>query len=118
MDRWAEVSHVQDKKLTSFQVRVSTLDEEARDLPKVDLLWMDGQGAKGMVLKGAPETLRRTSSDFLEVSLCDPAYRGTVLFAEIDAMLAAFGFSCVLLGTDDWSYGGNALWIRDIAQGH
>jgi FkbM family methyltransferase len=115
MDRWAEFNHVRADASTSFQVRVGTLDEEAEDLPKIDLLWMDVQGAEGNVLKGASETLQRTSSVFLEVALCNPAYRGTMLFREIDAMLSAFGFSCVLLGTDGSNFGGNALWIQDIA---
>ncbi len=116
MARWSEYNRVATQELASFDVTVSTLDEEARALDQIDLLWVDVQGAEGKVLKGASETLKRTRSIFLEVALCNPVYQGTLLFREIDAILDGLGFSCVLLGTDATNYGGNALWVRDIAQ--
>jgi FkbM family methyltransferase len=115
--RWSSFNRVKDNEMTSFDVAVSTLDSEAKGLAHVDLLWIDVQGAEGRVLRGAAETLSRVSAIFMEVALLDSPYEGTVLFPELEAMLAGFGFLCVGLGIDGWNYSGNALWIRDPTQG-
>jgi hypothetical protein len=51
----------------------------------------------------------------MEVALRDSPYKGALLFSELDSILTDLEFCCVALGTDDWNYSGNALWIRDIA---
>jgi hypothetical protein len=97
-------------------VNVSTLDKEAADLDKIDLLWIDVQGAEGRVLKGATATMPRVRAVFIEVALVNSPYQGALLFPELERMMHAFGFLCVGLGIDGWNYSGNALWIRPVAQ--
>ena len=116
-EHWSSFSQTKDNEVTSFEVTMSTLDQEAKDLERIDLLWVDVQGAEGCVLKGGTETLRRVAAVFLEVALTESPYQGTVLFPEIQRMLTDFGFLCVGLGVDGWNYSGNALWIRNPAQG-
>ena len=112
---WAEFTQVTADEIISFDVQVSVLDVEASSIEKIDLLWMDVQGAEGAVLKGAHETLARTDAVFMEVALRDSPYRGAMLFSELDDLLSARGFSCVGLGADSRNYAGNALWVHDIA---
>jgi FkbM family methyltransferase len=111
-EEWARLTRIEDNRMTSFQVEVSTLDIEAADLPHIDLLWMDVQGAEGNVLKGGVRTLGRVSAVFLEVALIDSPYCGALLYPELCAMLHNFGFLCVGLGIDGANYTGNALWAR------
>jgi len=116
MAHWSEFNKINEREVTSFHVTLSTLDKEAEGLNKIDLLWIDVQGAEGRVLKGGAKTLPRVAAVFLEVALVNSPYQGTVLFPELDAMLQDFGFLCVGLGIDGWNYSGNALWIRATAQ--
>lgn len=114
--RWSEFNRIKAREVTSFPVNLSTLDREAQGLDKIDLLWVDVQGAEGRVLKGGIKTLPRVAAVFLEVALVNSPYQGTLLFADLDSILSGFGFLCVGLGIDGWNYSGNALWIRNIAQ--
>ncbi len=114
VDRWATFNQFEEKKLTSFQVNVSTLDKEAAGLERIDLLWIDVQGAEGKVLNGAQETLKKTNAVLLEIALTESPYQGALLFSELDALLSKAGFTCAGLGTDAWNYTGNALWIGNI----
>lgn len=95
---------------------MSTLDKEAEDLNKIDLRWIDVQGAEDRALKGGNKTLPRVAAVFLEATLVDSPYQGTLLFAELDPIPSGFGFLCVGLGQTAWNYSGNALWIRDAAR--
>ncbi|MBA3606925.1 MAG: FkbM family methyltransferase [Chthoniobacterales bacterium] len=113
-ERWSRMNQMADNRVTTYDVEVSTLDHEARDLSRIDLLWMDVQGAEGRVLKGGQATLDRTEAAFLEVSLVPSAYRGGMLFTEMDQTLSQYGFTCVGLGIDGWNFTGNALWIKEV----
>lgn len=115
-DRWSAFNRTGKSAVTSFEVTVSTLDEEASDLNRIDLLWVDVQGAEGHVLRGGMKTLKRTEAIFLEVTLVESPYRGASVFSQVDEMLRHSGFTCVGLGTDSWNYTGNALWVRNIDQ--
>jgi FkbM family methyltransferase len=115
-ERWKSYTRSQDAKVTSYDVRVSTLDDEAAALDKIDLLWVDVQGAEGKVLAGGMKTLPRVAAVFLEVWVAQSAYEGALLFPELDALLREAGFSCVGLGLDGWNFSGNALWIRNPAE--
>lgn len=112
VESWSTFCQWNEKKMTSFEVDLSTLDREAASLGGVDLLWMDVQGAEGKVLRGAAETLRRTKSVFLEVSLATFPYKGALLFPQINAILQASGFVCVGLGLDAWNGSGNAFFVK------
>lgn len=113
-ERWSRMNQMEASRVTTYDVKVSTLDQQTADLPKIDLLWMDVQGAEGHVMKGGSETLRRTESIFLEVALVPSPYEGAMLFPELDEVLSRCGFICVGLGIDSWNFGGNALWIKDV----
>jgi FkbM family methyltransferase len=113
---WAEMTQWKSAGMRSFEVELSTLDREAAQLSRVDLLWMDVQGAEGLVLAGGNETLRRTRAVFLEVALTQSPYEGTVLFPEIATRLQRDNFICAGLGIDGWNGTGNALFVRDFDQ--
>jgi FkbM family methyltransferase len=113
---WAEMTQWKSDGMRSFEVQLSTLDREAAHLSHIDLLWMDVQGAEGLVLAGGGETLRRTRAVFLEVALTQSPYQGTVLFPEVSARLKRDNFTCTGMGIDGWNGTGNALFIRDFEQ--
>lgn len=115
-ERWSAFNRMEKSEVTALEVQVSTLDAEASGLDRINLLWMDVQGAEGHVLRGGTQTLPRTESIFLEVTLVESPYRGASVFSQVDQMLRHSGFTCVGLGTDSWNYTGNALWIRNIDQ--
>lgn len=79
--------------LPPIMVQTTTLDIWAAEhlAPKavVDFIWMDVQGAEGMVLTGGRETIRRTRFVFAE---CDPRplYRGMAKIQDLDALLDGF----------------------------
>ena len=114
VEAWAAAHKQSDKSITAFEVEVSTLDREAADLPTIDLLWMDVQGAEGEVLASGTETLRRTKSVFLEVASVHSPYKGALLFPEIKARLEAASFLCVGLGLDAWNGTGNAFFVKNF----
>ena len=114
VEKWSKFNRVAGKEMASFQVKMSTLDEETRKLRSIDLLWIDVQGAEHRVLQGGMKMLHRVAAVFLEVALVDSPYQGALLFPELDSLLHDFGFVCVGLGTDSWNYGGNALWVRNV----
>jgi FkbM family methyltransferase len=115
LKQFALNNQVTERKMSAFDVTLSTLDEEAKDLSVIDLLWMDVQGAEGLVLRGAEKTLPRTRAIFMEVALVQSPYNGAILFPELDTLLRRFNFMCVGLGIDGWNGAGNALFIRDFA---
>jgi FkbM family methyltransferase len=116
LKQWALNNQITERKMATFEVTLSTLDEEAKDLPQIDLLWMDVQGAEGQVLKGAELTLQRTRSIFLEVALVQSPYKGALLFPELQRMLENHGFTCVGLGVDGWNGAGNAFFLKNLAK--
>lgn len=113
---WSRFNKIDNNEVTRFEVTVSTLDREAAELDKIDLLWIDVQGAEGRVLKGATATLPRVRAVFMEVAVVDSPYQGALLLPELEKVMQDFGFRCVGLGIDGWNYSGNALWIRPVAQ--
>jgi FkbM family methyltransferase len=112
VDAWSVFGLWKEKKMLSFDVSLSTLDQEAAALGPIDLLWMDVQGGEGAVLKGADKTLQRTKAIFLEVAMIYSPYQGTILFPEICAMLKSYNFTCVGMGIDGRNGSGNVLFVR------
>ncbi len=115
-EAWATANKQADKKVSSYEVQVSTLDRETADLPAIDVLWMDVQGAEGEVLAGGSETLKRTKSIMVEVALIESPYKGAMLFSEINELLKSNNFMCVSLGVDPWNGTGNAFFVRAFDQ--
>ena len=76
-------------------VRVAqrTLDSVIAEanLPRIDVLKIDVQGAEHLVLSGAAETLRRTRIIWTECSF-KPLYEGSSTFTDIYTTLDAAGF--------------------------
>ena len=112
VDSWSVFGKREQQKVQSFEVNLSTLDQEAAALGPIDLLWMDVQGGEGAVLKGADKTLQRTKAIFLEVAMIHSPYQGTILFPEICAMLKSYDFTCIGMGIDGFNGSGNVLFVR------
>lgn len=114
MQKWASSNKLAEGNVSSFEVEVSTLDRETAVLPKIDLLWLDVQGAEREVLAGGTDALSRTKSIFVEVALVNSAYKGGALFSEIRATLESQNFQCVGLGLDAWNGTGNAFFVKNF----
>lgn len=70
-------------------VRMSTIDEVAKDLPGPLFMWMDIDGSEPDALRGAPKTLARTGWVNVE---CHEAIYGSAHSESIERLLAAAGF--------------------------
>lgn len=77
----------------SVTVRTVSLSDlmEMHGLPKVDLMWLDMQGAELEFLKGSPEMLQRVKYVYMEVSLRE-MYEGMPLYPEVKRTMQKFGF--------------------------
>lgn len=72
-------------------VKVIPLDKLPIDKDKYDFLYLDVQGAEGMVLEGAKETLKHIKLIYTEVNR-DSTYLGNMLVGEMDKFLSEHGF--------------------------
>jgi FkbM family methyltransferase len=105
---------VQFDENDSQMVVTVPLGEACKELgiQKIDLLWIDTQGAELLVLKGAAEMLPHTSFIYLECSV-DPLYEGGASYDEIKTFLSAHGFQLEKeYMPPDWGGEGNALFSR------
>lgn len=93
-----------------FLVEAVTLDDVVHG--PVSLLWIDTQGAEGLVVDGATRTLSKTDAVFIEVSVFPDLYAGAITLAELEAVLKESGFFLAQLGTD-LNGTGNALFLRE-----
>jgi FkbM family methyltransferase len=90
------------------QVKTKKLDD-IEDLPLIDFLKMDIQGAELMALRGASDSLTFAKALYLEVNEKE-LYKGCGQIEEIDTFLAPYKFKRVL--TKMTSHGwGDALYI-------
>ena len=71
-----------------------TLDDLTDDLPSIDLLKIDVQGAEHLVLAGAVSALAKSALVWTEVWF-KPLYEGSSVFHEIYAVLNGAGFRLV-----------------------
>ena len=87
-----------DEEIVQKEIRVEAirLDGylESQGIPKVDLMWMDIQGAELMALKGLGARLADVSLIHMEVEFRQ-LYVGQPLFQDLKAFLNAQGFSLV-----------------------
>lgn len=107
--RYAEENYVQDE----IEVETLRLDEfmHAQGIDAVDILWMDVQGAEGLVLEGLGARLRAIRFLHVEVEFFE-IYRDQALFEDVDPYLRKGGFR--LLGFTSYSrYAADALYARD-----
>jgi FkbM family methyltransferase len=80
------------------------------DVPVVDLLKLDCQGAELSVLKGAGKRIRDIRWIFCEVSI-DPIYEGAPLWAEVHSFLRESGFE--LRGMSGFAGAGRSIQWAD-----
>ena len=104
--KWFEL-----EKTDEFTVSTTTLDDEL-NAQSVDCLWIDVQGAEGIVLSGAERTLASTDSIFIEVSVVPEFYEGSITQEKLIARLAKYDFHPVAIGLDSGNLTGNALFIK------
>ena len=72
-------------------VKCSTLDEWCKNNNKIDIIWIDVQGAELQVFKGGENTLKDVKIIFTEVGF-KPYYEGQSLKKDIDDFLICQGF--------------------------
>lgn len=95
---------------SEIEVEATTLtaSPEVANLPSIDLLWMDIQGAELLALEGLGGRITEVGLMHLEVEF-KPIYHGQPLFEDVDRFLRARGFR--LLGFTSYSrYSGDAVY--------
>lgn len=111
----------------AITVEATTLDDYCSTAGIPCLLWMDLQGAEGMVLDGGKQTLPLVKAIFIEVAF-RRAYTGQTLFHEVHKRLQKH-FTMTYLDLGRWPrwpalyslirfgpWNGNALYINKNAQ--
>lgn len=95
-------------------VATGTLDEylEICEVPNVDLIWIDAQGAEGAIFEGATRTLANTRYVYCEVSTF-PEYEGASTYSQVQILLARFGLTPIReFMPSEWHGSGNVLFGR------
>lgn len=100
-----------------FPVVCTTLDDflAPQELPSIDLLWMDVQGAEMHVLEGSQEMLGKVKFIYLEVSE-EPLYEHGTTYQDLRNFLQPHGFAVMQeFLPQDWNGEGNVLFGRSTA---
>lgn len=79
------------KESASEKIIISRLDEELKAYPKIGIIKIDVQGYEVEVLKGAKETLAKTSLVVVEVSN-HHVYQNAPMYYDVDLILRENGF--------------------------
>ncbi len=110
------------KEVNRLTVPSLSLDDlfDQYDIPGVDLMKVDIQGAEKLLIVGGPRALDKTHAIYLEVNF-ERFYSGAPLFAEIDGLLRDSGFRLRSfhenrLGADGALAYANALYIKPAFQ--
>ncbi|MEI6109384.1 MAG: FkbM family methyltransferase [Actinomycetes bacterium] len=90
-------------------IKLSDWFDEA-GLEKIDLLWIDVQGAEGLVLQGLEEKLNLVKMIYSEINF-EETYAGAVLFEDVKIFLEERGFTLEQVWRDGPA--GDALFIRN-----
>jgi FkbM family methyltransferase len=95
------------------RVKVIPLDKLSFKKEDYNLLVMDVQGAEGLVLKGATDTLKHIDIIYTEVNR-DYTYENNMLVDEMDDYLANFGFARIKTywPSPNWSWG-DSIYIKE-----
>jgi FkbM family methyltransferase len=93
-------------------VKVVPLDKLAIDKSQYDMLYMDVQGAEGMVLKGADEVLKNVKIIMTECNR-GQTYAGNMEIAEMDIFMSDYGFYRVetFWPSVNWTWG-DCVYIK------
>lgn len=82
------------------------------EVPKVDLIWMDLQGAELLALRGLGNFLANVSVIYTEVSSI-PLYKGASTYAQLQSFLSGFGFKVQReFIPHGWTGEGNVLFTK------
>ena len=73
----------------------------------IDLMWLDLQGYESVVIKAAPNTMKKTKFIYAEVSIIE-TYKGVMKYPEFVEMMKSIGFK--VLGGELEAYEGNLLF--------
>ena len=82
-----------DKQMEVQGINLDDWLQEKR-IERIDMMWLDIQGAEPAVLKAAPLTLSRTKYIYTEVSLVEN-YEGVLLYNEYKAFMETNGFEVI-----------------------
>jgi FkbM family methyltransferase len=95
---------------SQINVKTINLDEWslAKNIDKIDLMWLDMQGAEPLVLRAAPRTLTKTRYVYTEVSVIE-TYENVIQFEDFKNQMDSSGFDLVCI-VDMWKDMGNALF--------
>lgn len=93
---------------TTETIEVVRLDDAEFDRSRVNMLVMDVQGAEGLVLKGAEETLKHIEVIYTEVNT-EELYKDCILLHQLDDILTDFKRVEIRLTRQGW---GDAIYKR------
>lgn len=93
---------------TTETIEVVRLDDAEFDRSRVNMLVMDVQGAEGLVLKGAEETLKHIEVIYTEVNT-EELYKDCILLHQLDDLLTDFKRVEIRLTRQGW---GDAIYKR------
>jgi FkbM family methyltransferase len=105
---------VQFLEIDQFIVPTALLDDyfKIAGIDHVDLIWIDAQGAEGMVFEGASESLKHCKYVYCEVSVV-PEYQGGAAYSDIKSILANHGLRPIKeFMPTSWDGSGNVLFGR------
>lgn len=103
-------------EIDQFIVPTAKLDDylTIAGIHDVDLIWIDAQGAEGMVFEGASTALARCKYVYCEVSIV-PEYKGAAPYSNIKSMLAHHSLHPVKeFIPPNWEGSGNVLFGRQV----
>ena len=86
---YTEEKYVQDEIITNCHCLVSVMKKYS--IPKVDIIWMDLQGAELLALKGLGHYLQNVKYIYTEISHKE-IYTGQVMFNELNDFILSNGF--------------------------
>ncbi len=81
-----------------------------KKVERIDMMWLDIQGAEASVLKAAPQTLKRTKYLYTEVSLIE-TYENVMLYNDYKQFLESQGFELIHEELP-WKDMGDALFVN------
>ncbi len=97
------------KRVLVATIKLSDWFDET-GLEKIDLLWIDVQGAEGLVLQGLEEKLNLVKMIYSEINF-EETYTGAILFEGVKIFLEERGFTLKQVWRDGPA--GDALFIRN-----
>jgi len=105
---------VQFLEMDQFIVPTATLDDylTIAGINNVDLIWIDAQGAEGMIFDGASRSLKHCKYVYCEISVV-PEYQGGAAYSEIKSKLSLHGLRPIKeFMPASWDGSGNVLFGR------